>query len=77
MKNIKLVGCSKYCVLIYLQMSAMKLKTIPVLIIADISDIKSNYYMVIVMQRKLPKVAQCMDLRIPYNNEVYLYWSIL
>ena len=32
--------------LIYLQMSAMKLKTIPILVIADTSDIKSNYHMV-------------------------------
>ena len=46
MKDIKLVGCSKYCVLIYLQISAMKLKTVPRLVIADTSVIKSNYYMV-------------------------------
>ena len=28
-----------------LQMSAMQLKTIPILVIADTSDIRSNYYM--------------------------------
>ena len=32
--------------LIYLQISAMKLKTVPILVIADTSVIKSNYYMV-------------------------------
>ena len=32
--------------LIYLQMSAIKLKTIPVLVIAHTIDTKSNYYMV-------------------------------
>ena len=46
LKDIKLVGCSKNHVLIYLQMSAMKLKTILVLVIVDTSVIKSNYYMV-------------------------------
>ena len=46
MKDIKLVGCSKYRVLIYLLMSVVKLKTVPILVIADTSVIKSNYYMV-------------------------------
>ena len=46
MKDIKLVSYSKYHMLIYLQMSAIKLKTIPVLVIAHtIDDTKSNYYM--------------------------------
>ena len=37
---------SYYCVHIYLQIPAMKLKTVPILVIADTSVIKSNYYMV-------------------------------
>ena len=32
--------------LIYLQISAMQLKTFPILVIADTSVIKSDYYMV-------------------------------
>ena len=46
MKDIKLVGCLKYLVFIYLQISVMKLKTIPLLVTADTSVIKNNYYMV-------------------------------
>ena len=45
MKDIKLVSYSKHHTLVYLQMSAMKQKTIPALVIAHTSDINSNYYM--------------------------------